>query len=761
MVSKFTTIRNIGKFASCNAAGDVTFRKLTLIFGENGKGKTTLGDILRSLSTGTPEYILGRATLGSATPPFAQVLLDGNNHVTFKDGKWDAPGPRVAIYDSTFVDDNVHSGHHIDHDHRKNLYGVIVGEEGVALANKVDEYDGLIREANKDITSKGNVVKAHLPQGSKLETFLALQSDPKIDAKITTKQSEVATLERAKEIKDKATLAPLALPQLPPNFEALLAKLLDDVSKEAETQVKQHIGTHAKPGGELWIAQGLPLASGDQCPFCGQSVQGIDLVAAYKKYFSQSYTAFKKELSSLQESVEKAFGEASLLRIQKSIDDNGALAAFWGEFVAVNLPELPFAGIQTAVTDLRKAALSRLKTKLSSPLEAVPTDAEFDRALDAYQKVAAATAEYGKTVVAANELIAAKKKDTEAGNLAKANGELSDLQAIKKRYEPAVAEASRLYLEAVAAKASLDAQKVAAKTKLDDYCKKVFAQYEERINQLLDIFGAGFRIGETKTSYAGGNVSSSFHILINNVPVELGDPDTPLGQACFRNTLSSGDRSTLALAFFITQLENDPKLADTVVLFDDPFTSQDKSRRLRTQHQISKLADSCRQVIVLSHDASFLKQIKDWKPTAEVKTLQFFRTGRTHSKIVECDIDELTRGDYFDNYNTLYKFHRDNEGKPRSVVRAIRPLLESYLRMKQPKEFRADEWLGDMIRKIRDAQAGSQLYDAQPLLEELEAINEYSKIYHHDESAEAEGEPIDDNELQSFIGRTFAFVGGF
>lgn len=164
---------------------------------------------------------------------------------------------------------------------------------------------------------------------------------------------------------------------------------------------------------------------------------------------------------------------------------------------------------------------------------------------------------------------------------------------------------------------------------------------------------------------------------------------------------------------------------------------------------------------VLSHDASFLKQINDSKPAAEVKTLQFFRTGAAHSKIVECDIDELTRCDYFDNYNTLYKFLRENEGKPRLVVRAIRPLLEGYLRMKQPKEFKPDEWLGDMIKKIRDSHTGSPLHDAQPLLEELEALNDYSKRYHRDETAEAEGDPIDENELQGFVKKTIDFVGGF
>ena len=737
MVSKFTAIRNIGKFASCNASGDVTFRKLTLIFGENGKGKTTLGDILRSLSSGNPDYILGRQTLGSAKPPFAQVLLDGNNHVTFKDGSWDSGGPRVAIYDSTFVDENIHSGHHIGHDHRKNIYEVIVGEEGVALAKKVDEFDGLVREANKDVTAMGNVVKAHLPQGQKLDTFLALQLDADVDAKITAKQTEIATLERAKEIKEKASLAEIALPQLPADFETLLSKLLDGVSKDAEMRVKQHLGTHAKPGGEQWIAQGLPLANGEQCPFCGQDVEDLDLLDAYKKYFSQAYAAFRKELSTLQENIEKAFGEAALLKTQRSIEGNATLAAFWGEFVAAKLTDLSFTGLQTAITDLRRAALSRLKAKLASPLEVVPTDSEYDRAMAALKDAQAMVTEYGKAVTEANVLIAAKKTDTAAGDLAKAKTELAGLQATKKRFEPDVDAACTQYLQAVAHKASLDAGKVAAKEKLDAYCHTTLGPYEKRINELLEIFAAGFRIGQTKTSYAGGNVSSSFQIIINGVRVELGDPETPLGKACFRNTLSAGDRSTLALAFFIAQLERDPKLAETVVLFDDPFTSQDRSRRLRTQTLICKLAEVCRQVIVLSHDAAFLKQINDWKPASEVKTLQFFRTGPSHSTIVECNIDELTRGDYFDNYNTLFRFVRENEGKPRQVGRAIRPLLEGYLRVKQPKEFKTDEWLGDMIRKIRVAQPGSPLHQAQPLLEELTALNEYSKIYHHDESAES------------------------
>ena len=81
----------------------------------------------------------------------------------------------------------------------------------------------------------------------------------------------------------------------------------------------------------------------------------------------------------------------------------------------------------------------------------------------------------------------------------------------------------------------------------------------------------------------------------------------PLDATSFRNTLSSGDRSTLALAFFLAQLDLDPGLPNKIVVFDDPFTSQDRSRRSCTQQFIRRKSAAAAQVIVLSHDPEFLK----------------------------------------------------------------------------------------------------------------------------------------------------------
>ena len=157
MIEKFISIKNIGRFRDCSPRGDVSFRKLNLLFAENGRGKTTLCAILRSLQSGQPEFILERKTLGTSDPASVQIRLGGNNF-TFGTNGWSTPHQDIAVFDSVFVHDNVYAGDYVDHDHKKNLYRVIVGAQGIQLAKQIDEMDDKIRGANNDIRTKKEAV---------------------------------------------------------------------------------------------------------------------------------------------------------------------------------------------------------------------------------------------------------------------------------------------------------------------------------------------------------------------------------------------------------------------------------------------------------------------------------------------------------------------------------------------------------------------------------------------------------------------------
>ena len=110
MIRKFLSIKNVGKFRSCSAAGDVDLRPLTLIYAENGRGKTTICEVLRSLRSGDGAYIQGRGTLGAGSgAPLVEIRLESST-AKFKDGIWSETAPEILIFDDTFVHENVYTG---------------------------------------------------------------------------------------------------------------------------------------------------------------------------------------------------------------------------------------------------------------------------------------------------------------------------------------------------------------------------------------------------------------------------------------------------------------------------------------------------------------------------------------------------------------------------------------------------------------------------------------------------------------------------
>src|SRR3984893_2142595 len=153
MLQRVISIKNVGRFKSCAALGDVTFRRFTLIFAENARGKTTMCAILRSLFTNTPAFIIGRRTLGSAGQPEVQLLTE-NGTVTFRNGSWSAAFPDIAVFDGTYVSDNVFAGDLVQTDHRRNLYRVIIGAQGVTLAASVNDLESQIRAKNGEIRER-------------------------------------------------------------------------------------------------------------------------------------------------------------------------------------------------------------------------------------------------------------------------------------------------------------------------------------------------------------------------------------------------------------------------------------------------------------------------------------------------------------------------------------------------------------------------------------------------------------------------------
>jgi wobble nucleotide-excising tRNase len=617
MIKAVRSISNVGRFAAFSGGDNLPFYKLTVVFAENGRGKTTLVDILRSLQSGHGHCITGRHTLGATGPSAVSILLD-SGPATFQNGRWDRTLPDLEVFDETFIHANVYAGDFVELDHRRNLYRMILGDEGVQLARRVDDLAG-DRETARQYREAEQRVKEFLPEDISLEDFLALpQPDNNLAASISALEGQLQALDQDRDVRETEYIRVIQLPSLPERFFDILATELAEVSASAECAMRAHIQQCGMDDrGEAWLRQGLKYESGGRCPFCAQDLTGNDLIESYRRFFNASYIDLTTEIENMAKELDKRFSSEEQLQLQQDIFTNQRLCSFWSQFVTLNLPDLPASDeIQKAWRELHKAARALLLQKQVSPLRKVCPAPNFGSAHKRWAELTEQVGNYRAAVDRANVRdIAHRKQSVENSHDLQEidlDQELRRLQATRIRYSPEADNACCDYIEARERKNSLEEQRRDARERLDAYTQNTLSRYQAPLSEALKNFGTGFKIrmGE-RPQFSAGRPSVFYEIVINKARVPLGnektDPETP----SFRNTLSSGDRSALAFAFFLARLQQDQRLAEKVIVLDDPITNQDDVRSAQTQRLIRDLVERAKQVIVLSHAPRFLRGIWD------------------------------------------------------------------------------------------------------------------------------------------------------
>jgi hypothetical protein len=90
------------------------------------------------------------------------------------------------------------------------------------------------------------------------------------------------------------------------------------------------------------------------------------------------------------------------------------------------------------------------------------------------------------------------------------------------------------------------------------------------------------------------------------------------------------------------------------------------------------------------------------------------------------------------------------------IVRKMRVVLETYCCTTYPTSLQSNEWLGDMVGKIR---TGGASHPATALYSELDQINDYTSQYHHGEDMEdVTPDQIDPDELTGYARRTLGIA---
>ena len=765
MLHKIHIIENVGRFKKALPTQDVRFSKCTLLFGENGWGKSTIADILRSLSHGDPEIILGRKTLAGNADQKISLQFD-TGRANFERGSWNGTQPRVAVFDSLFVSDNVYSGDIVSADHLRRQYGLVVGEKGVKLVRKIVVLDEENTENNKIIRA----LEAELTAGIRgigfaamsLMDFDALKQDPSIDKAIADKQAEVSRAERAKELKAAAGVSEFPFPSVSTTFEAALNQTIDGIAADAVEAVRSHVEAHectqvAEPGLETWLEQGLPFKTEKNCPFCGQEFKDRSLLEAYSRFFSDAYRKLAEDVQNLRQTCQRYSNRDFRNAVDQRSKSNEKQFGYWREAAGIDAPatidlEDLISGMELAA----EAMDSALTTKAANLTVALDIE-RLGAVIEAWASARAAIDTANAALREYNLKVEDVKTTADAGQLERLSQELKTLKVRKHRFEAGIIAKVAELQTTKKRKGEIAEEKARLRDELTAHGKTITEDLGKTINAYLNRLNAGFGIDYKEPDYRGKEPAASYQILINEVPVSPRTTGDTTGAPSFRNTLSAGDKSVLALALFLAQCNADPDIGETIVVLDDPFTSLDNFRRQFTAIEIRRICDRAKQTIVLSHDKNFLRLLWDKIDQNVIKSFALQTGAPGVTTITPYDIPGSTQPRHVTERMKIEEFI-EGESHELSYIRSrLRTVCEDFYRKGDPGLFGEAATLDQVIRALDNAPAEHPFKGA---LEGLKDINSYSRVVNH---AEIEGDPYGDTnlgELKGFCGIVLGLTCG-
>lgn len=364
-----------------------------------------------------------------------------------------------------------------------------------------------------------------------------------------------------------------------------IKKRLLETPKITNKEISDHIAKYMSHADVNWLAMGTQYqADASICPFCGQAIT------------SGEYRKMTAQLSRFIKSRQK----------QKADDIAGRVRRLQPFFDEMKLAEI-FRALQAIKSENQEDQLLRQKSiRLLESLQLDPSigNEEFSsiadklakKILNPYEAVSLSSAE----LTACEAVLLMHKK------LSKLESALnSEIQAIelkiqktseytksKSLYEASFGEAHESITELIALAKSIEEVAVSIKKCQQDIDDLFEAKKLDAINDFLRELNVNFRVKLDNRKYC----------------VQIAGYEATEYNKENKILCSEGERRMLALAYFLQEISSLPE--PKVIVIDDPISSLDLSRKSVVAFKIAELmGNSENQIIVLSHDISFVEKI--------------------------------------------------------------------------------------------------------------------------------------------------------
>jgi wobble nucleotide-excising tRNase len=695
IISKISSISGIQVFRDPTVVSDLPeFKRYNLIYGFNGSGKTSLSRIFESLQKGA---------IAKHLPPESRfkLVLDDASDIQ-SDRNLDRLKDRILVFNGDFVDENLEwaagsaspiyfiGKAHADLAKQRD----ILEKKLPKLKEDFEKAEQAQRDAGKAFDTRKTAIARNIEinarQGARKFTAFQLAKAYNADSSIGTTPPMTDL-----QIKGYITLADRAapLPKLAiPKFEG---PLISELVRECRGHLSTTLGSisleELKANEELlpWIKTGLTYhqsKSHSKCLFCSSEIPSgrlENLAAAvdgkYDKLISDIQTLLDTTVRTLEQF--RALATYSLNDIAVRQDDFKS--------ASMNIANVQKKGIETL-----EALASALRSKLSRPNAVISLDKEIN--VETSSEIDRLLSDEIATVA---DVIKAHNKahddfETEQD---------SAKNALKRHYLRENYEEYNL-LENNEKEAINTANE--SKTALDAIREEIdILNRRMRAHQ-----GAAETLNRLIASYLG---RADIEFRPREEGYEIYRSGAPM-----TGWLSEGERTAIALCYFLTMLEADGRrLKDLIVVLDDPISSLDSGALNYAFCMLkARFDDSISQLFILTHNLNFMNEVKKWfknkakskeetgrEPTAALIFLNSFQTAgetdrRTRFQSMPKHIREY-ESEYHYLFHLILRFvHKIDDPTTYFFVvpNALRKVLDVFLAFKVP----GSSGLEEKMRKL-------------------------------------------------------------
>jgi len=696
IINKISEIINIGSFKNF-IEKNIIYGKVNVFYALNGYGKTTLTSVIRSLKDNNPELIFGRKNLKETNNNKLQAKIesaDSKNYL-FTNGTWRVGGqqitnknPEIVIFDDEFVSNNIFA-EKFEIDHKKALYRIIFGVEGIKLSKELTELREKKKILDDELSSLQNKL---LPKIYPKNKYIALNESsfdiPKIKIELQEIEKKINNNTNIAKITKKQELNTLQYFEFNQNkfFSILKRKVNSEAHLTAKSEIdKFKIEFFKNPSEfENFIKIGNDNYE-NSCPFCHKILDDNVLLDTYENYFDKSYEEFKNLLQSQIKQFNSLNFRSFIDNLNSIIERNIEIYEEWKELFKI-CETLQSIGFTEEIINFKKQIDEFNTNKLLNlniePDTLLLIDFKKHKILINWT-----TRKYNKQINKINEEITKFKQSLSITNLTDLENKVKKNNDIINRFSVEIKtlcnKINDKTLEIKTNKENID-KKV---NELKIYSRNINAEYLVTINDILknELFISDFKLNsiseESNAKTKDAYVEIYFEMLNQKIALNSYKDEIP----SFKNTLSRGDKNTLAFAFFLAFMRKKQGLENVCLIFDDPLSSHDENRQTQTALTIMKLANQVSQTFVFTHQKSFLRAMFD-KFNDSAKYFEINKTDLVGSSIKQMDKIKITYRTEFELIiDKFSKYLIDNTNSDLSIGNLkndIRKVLENVIKTK-------------------------------------------------------------------------------